>query len=289
MSNFQEFSTGGGGGVAWGGITGSVASQPDVVGTAAGIVVNGISSVLNFAAYDSGATATINLVGQTWYPAVDHVAQFVYDDSSADTSHDIIFAPLTANQTVAYQSWVTSDFAPVAGNAPALTTGNATNAANAGVAGALFYNDASPFIDGDLCDLLDHNGNVIIDGASGNIRFPYITAGQAVISQGVGVESTGAFVVPVMTANSTGTITFNSDSKPETIYNTSSSIIASAAITLPTSSAPGQICRYVTAGAVTTVTMAGGTVDAGAALTTLLANSSVAWQSNASGHWIRIQ
>jgi hypothetical protein len=102
---------------------------------------------------------------------------------------------------------------------------------------------------------------------------------------------TGAITGPissVMTANTTGTAAFNSLTKTETIYNTSASTLATLTITLPAASVPGQIVRYVTAGIVTAVTVAG-TVDIGAAVTTLTANATVAWQADATtGHWIRI-
>ena len=106
------------------------------------------------------------------------------------------------------------------------------------------------------------------------------------VSAGENVDYAGPVT---MTANTTGTITFNSNSHNETIYNTSGSTISSATITLPSTTAAGQVCRYVTGGAVTSVTVSG-TVDIGAAVTTLAANSTVAWQADAtSGHFVRIQ
>lgn len=98
----------------------------------------------------------------------------------------------------------------------------------------------------------------------------------------------GSYLSGLMTSNQTGTITFNSNSRCETIYNSNAATIANATITLPTTNAQGQIIRYVTKGAITSVTISG-SVDIGAAVTTLAANSSIAYQSiSTNGHWIRI-
>lgn len=93
----------------------------------------------------------------------------------------------------------------------------------------------------------------------------------------------------VMTSNTTGTITFNSSSNDEHIYNTSGSTIASATITLPTASRAGQIVRYSTDGVITSITMAGGTVDTGTAPPSAAVGNVFIWQSNINGHWIRLQ
>jgi hypothetical protein len=99
----------------------------------------------------------------------------------------------------------------------------------------------------------------------------------------------GSAVMGIMTANTTGTITFNALGQTETIYNTSSSTIASATITLPINTGfAGQTVRYVTAGAVTSVTMSGGSVVIGAAPTSLVANGSVAWQAVTYNTWLRL-
>jgi len=93
----------------------------------------------------------------------------------------------------------------------------------------------------------------------------------------------------LMTANSSATVTFNAAGNSETQFNVSLSTIASLTINLPTTSIPGEIVRYVSAAAATSVAV-NGTVAIGAALTSLAANSSVAWQAvNASGSWVRIQ
>jgi len=95
---------------------------------------------------------------------------------------------------------------------------------------------------------------------------------------------------PVMTSNTTSTITFNSSGNTETIYNTSASTIASATITLPSTNLAGEICTYSTHGALTSVTMAGATMDVGPSLTTLAADSTAQWQSeSANGHFVRIK
>ena len=91
-----------------------------------------------------------------------------------------------------------------------------------------------------------------------------------------------------MTANRTATVTFNTSGHSESVYNTSASTITSLTLNLPTATVTGQILRYTTAGAATTVTV-NGTVSVGTALTTMTANSTVAWQAvNYSGAWTRI-
>lgn len=93
---------------------------------------------------------------------------------------------------------------------------------------------------------------------------------------------------PVMTLNTTGTVTFNSSGNSETIYNTSGTLLASATITLPSTSVVGQTLRYVSAAIITTLTISG-TVSLGAAITTMAANGSVAYQSiSTGGAFIRI-
>lgn len=93
----------------------------------------------------------------------------------------------------------------------------------------------------------------------------------------------------VMTPNTTATVTYNSSGQTETVYDTSSSTIANLSITLPSTTKAGETVRYVTAGTATIVTISG-TVSIGAAVTTLAANSSIAYQAiNNSGSFIRIQ
>lgn len=94
----------------------------------------------------------------------------------------------------------------------------------------------------------------------------------------------------VMTANATSNVVFNTAGYSETVYNTSASPIVTLFPVLPATTSVGQILRYVSAGAVTTVSLTGGTVDIGSALTTLSANGSVAYQADsAAGHFVRIQ
>lgn len=91
-----------------------------------------------------------------------------------------------------------------------------------------------------------------------------------------------------MTANNTGTITFNSSGNSETIYNTVATLIAAATITLPSSTVAGQTLRYVSAAIITTLTVSG-TVSIGAAITTLAANGSVTYQAiNTGGSFVRL-
>lgn len=138
---------------------------------------------------------------------------------------------------------------------------------------------------------IDAGDNVVVPGFITSSALTASTligtdSGKKIVSKTAQIDFAGPVT---MTSNATGTITFNNSSNNETIYDTSASTIASATITLPTTSTAGQIVRYVTAGIVTSVTMAGGTVDVGAAITTLAANSSVAWQCDTNGHWLRIQ
>ncbi len=93
----------------------------------------------------------------------------------------------------------------------------------------------------------------------------------------------------VMTANLTGTATFNSYGNSETIYNLGGSTLAALTLALPTTTSIGQIVRYVTKPAVTAVTLTG-TVVAGASLTSMSANTVAAWQAiNTTGSFVRIQ
>lgn len=93
----------------------------------------------------------------------------------------------------------------------------------------------------------------------------------------------------VMTQNTTATATFNTDGYAETIYDDDATTIASLTINLPSTTSNGEILRYVTKAIITSVTV-NGTVSIGASVTSLAANSSVAWQAiNDSGTFIRIQ
>jgi hypothetical protein len=93
---------------------------------------------------------------------------------------------------------------------------------------------------------------------------------------------------PIVTANSSSVITFNSNSKTETIYNTSNSTISTATITLPTLSSIDQIARYLTAGTVNSVTMSGASVVIGVNPSSIAANGSIAWQAVTSNTWVRL-
>lgn len=93
----------------------------------------------------------------------------------------------------------------------------------------------------------------------------------------------------VMTNNTTATATFNSGVSDETIYDDSVSLVSSLTINLPSVSRSGQLLRYLSKAGGTIVTV-NGNVSVGAAITTLAANSSVAWQStNTTGIFIRLQ
>lgn len=114
----------------WGGITGSVASQTDVLGTQPIIggtqVINGISDFLNFAASGIGNSGVgqIQLIGNVWFNTdLNHGAVFEYDDGSADGQHNIIFPSLVGgDSTVAYQSWITADFLGINSEAVSAST-----------------------------------------------------------------------------------------------------------------------------------------------------------------------
>ena len=122
------------------------------------------------------------------------------------------------------------------------------------------------------------NGTV---SASSTITWVTLTNPPTTLA-GYGI--TNAAALPVMTLNTNATVTFNAASNSETIFNTNAATLTAATITLSTNSVVGQTEQYVTA-----VTMAGGTIDVGATLTTLAANASVAWRCDVAGHWIRIQ
>lgn len=93
----------------------------------------------------------------------------------------------------------------------------------------------------------------------------------------------------VTTSNSTATATFNTSKQSETIYETSTTLIAALTIALPSTTIIGQILRYVSNRVVTAVTVTG-TVVAGPALTTFGAAGVAAWQAvDTSGTFIRIQ
>lgn len=94
-----------------------------------------------------------------------------------------------------------------------------------------------------------------------------------------------------MTANTTGTITFNTAGHSETISDSSSTLLATATITMPSSSTQGQLLTYVGNEIITTLTITGGTQDVGPTLpTTLAANKTLQFQEvGTGGHYVRIQ
>lgn len=125
--------------------------------------------------------------------------------------------------------------------------------------------------------------NNLVSSTTTDVELGYVSG----VTSSVQTQLNHIFVT--MTQNNTATATFNTTSNNETIYDTSSTLAASLTINLPGTSVAGQILRYVSNRVVTTVTV-NGTVSVGAALTTLAANSSVAWQAiDASGTFIRIQ
>jgi hypothetical protein len=122
-------------------------------------------------------------------------------------------------------------------------------------------------------------GRVYIDVTSAANAVPKFNNGTSYVP----------FGSAVMTANLTGTATFNSYGNSETIYNLGGGTLSTLALTLPTTTSIGQICRYMTKPAVTTITLTG-TVVAGAALTSMTANTIASYQAiNTTGSFIRIQ
>lgn len=92
------------------------------------------------------------------------------------------------------------------------------------------------------------------------------------------------------TNNNTSAATFNTNGNNETIYNTGSGTLSACTITLPATSLVGQVCRYATKVAVTTVTMSfAGSLSFGAAVTSLSANGVIAYMAvDTAGTFIRI-
>lgn len=94
----------------------------------------------------------------------------------------------------------------------------------------------------------------------------------------------------VLTSNTTAAITFNASGNSEVIYNSNSATLLTGTITLPTTTVTGQVVQYVSKGAVTTLTMSGGTIDIGTTLTALVANASVQFiATGTNGHFVRTQ
>ncbi len=111
-------------------------------------------------------------------------------------------------------------------------------------------------------------------------------AGNINLNQGGASIITGLFLT---TQDTTSPATFNTNAQNETIYDDSGSVLANLTINLPATTIAGQILRYVNKAGATLVTV-NGTVSIGAAVTTLAANASVAWQAvDGAGTFIRIQ
>jgi len=128
----------------------------------------------------------------------------------------------------------------------------------------------------------------------------YISFANAMVksdgSQGLVAATKGAdYAAPtVMTANATGTITFNTSGNSETIYNTSSTTIASATITFPSgasSSTPGQTLTYVGHGAITSLSFGGGSIDnRGTLPSSLAADATLVFREvGTNGHYVQVQ
>jgi hypothetical protein len=135
---------------------------------------------------------------------------------------------------------------------------------------------------------------VTVKGVTYHPSTSAVVIGHGTIPVTLTGQPLGTALLGVMTPNTTGTITFNTNGQNQTIYNTSATTISSATITLPTGVATnpsGQTLTYVGHGTLTSVTMAGGTVDAGSAPTTYVADSAaLVWRADTvPGHFVRIQ
>lgn len=120
----------------------------------------------------------------------------------------------------------------------------------------------------------------------------YIDSSIVSTSHGIPLFYDGTGYVPfgqaLVTLNNTATASFNVLGVSETICNTSGTTISAVTLTLPSTSAIGQIVRYVSKSAVTTLTVSG-TVTVGATITSLTTNQTIAYQAiNTTGSYIRI-
>lgn len=148
-----------------------------------------------------------------------------------------------------------------------------------------------PYMYGQLLNAQLENsvGNPTLGGTPVGRVYNDISNPAASIPKFYNGSAWSAFGASLMTANTTGTAAFNNYGNSETIYNTSAATLGTLALSLPSVTAVGQICRYVSKGAVTTLTLTG-TVVIGAALTSLAANGSVAYQAvDLVGTFIRLQ
>jgi hypothetical protein len=185
----------------------------------------------------------------------------------------------------------------------ALNIWGSTNSANPGT-GALLRLISGNTLSQGWGWSMDSSGNLFLNERSGNGTYysvPKLVAANATVSTMAKFDGSKALVSAsagtdyqaptVMTSNTTATITFNTLGNPETIYNTSSSTIVTATITLPATSAAGQLLTYVSNGAITTLTITGGTEDVGGTLpATLAANTTLQFQETGTGgHYVRIK
>lgn len=144
-------------------------------------------------------------------------------------------------------------------------------------------------------------GNQMFVDSGGNLTtqfFSSVNGGQFGSANQLQIDSSGNITLGtngvinglfLTTLDTTSPATFNTTGQHETIYDNSGSVVANLTINLPATSVTGQILRYVSKAGATIVTVTG-TVSIGTALTTLAANSSVAWQAvNTTGTFIRIQ
>lgn len=121
-------------------------------------------------------------------------------------------------------------------------------------------------------------GRVYIDISSTSLAVAKVFNGTSYVNIGSSL----------MTLNTTATAGYNSVGNSETIYNTNSSTLSTLALTLPTTTSVGQVCRYITNGIVTTLTVTG-TVVIGAAVTSLAALQSISFQAiNTTGSFVRL-
>jgi hypothetical protein len=147
-----------------------------------------------------------------------------------------------------------------------------------------------PYIYGQLQNAQFENsvGNPASGGTPLGRVYIDITNSAAAVAKYYNGSAYVSFGSGLMTANTTSTVTFNTSGNSETVYNSSASTLGSLTLALPVTSSVGQILRYFTAGAVTTVTVTGTVI--GAALTSMSANQTVIYQAvNTTGTFVRIQ
>ncbi len=103
------------------------------------------------------------------------------------------------------------------------------------------------------------SGNTLNAATTNTVILNYPFASKTFLVNGTGyLADSDTTSTAAMTANSTGTITFNTGLRSERIYNTGTTTISTATITLPSPATANQVLEYQGGANITTVTMAGG-------------------------------